>query len=347
MIKVEDLDFQELYNIEKDKILRYYERLGSRFKNLSQIQLVARFLVNQSIGSNYNDVYNTLIYFKDKIEEGKDVLDLAFEWIRAQKIRLEYKKYLSRAQYPFNNLSLAVDDCIFKFFLEYDNYIRSLLKNTIREYNFSVLYEIFFSPFDSKNLNIKDILDRHIDKVPTYFQGLNKIKTNIIVLRSGLSNIIVKDYENVLFARKEEKVKKELKFKPVKVVQPEKDNKFNGLLLERIIKTFCVRKIEISHKEIESGVSQFLSSYLKFGTLYHIDVFKDLLIRNLAEDLNSSLPEEYKKFNTLDNIRRSISNTINSFTRINKVKKLDGLAWKKDFTPVLKNYVIKFINSLQ
>jgi len=163
MIKVEDLDFQELYNIEKDKILRYYERLGSRFNNLSQIQLVARFLVNQSIGSNYNDVYNILIYFKDKIEEGKDVLDLAFEWIRAQKIRLEYKKYLSRAQYPFNNLSLAVDDCIFKFFLEYDNYIRSLLKNTIREYNFSALYEIFFSPYDSKNLNIKDILDSKKD----------------------------------------------------------------------------------------------------------------------------------------------------------------------------------------
>jgi len=344
---MEDLDFQGIYNIEKDKILRYYDRLKSQSKDLSQIQLVARFLVNQSIGSNYTDVYNTLIYFREKIEARKDLLDLAFEWIRAQKIRLEYKKYLARAQYPLNNLSLAVDDCIFKFFLEYDKYIRKLLKNGIREYNFSALYEIFFSPYDSKNLNIKDILDRHIDKVPTYFQGLEKINTNIIVLRSGLSIIIVKDYENVLFARKEEKMKKQLKFKQVKPIHTELETRFNGLLLERMIRTFCVRKIKMSLKEIESAVSQFLSSYFKFGTFYHIDVFKDLLIQNLAEDLNSSLPNEYKKYNSLDNISRSISNTITSFTRVNKVKKLDGLAWKKDLTPILKNYVTKFINSLQ
>lgn len=344
---MEDLDFQEIYDIEKDKILRYYERLESRFKNLSQIQLVARFLDNQSIGSNYKDIYNTLMYFRDKIEIGEDLLDLAFEWIRAQKIRLEYKKYLARAQYPFNNLSLAVDDCIFKFFLEYDKYVRKLLKRDIREYNFSALYEIFFSPYDSTNLNIKDILDRHIDKVPTYFRGLDKINTNIIVLRSGLSIIIVKDYENVLFARKEEKRKNQLKFKQAKVVQTKPENKFNGLLLERMIKTFCFRKIKMSHKEIESAVSQFLSSYFKFGTLYHIDVFKDMLIQNLAEDLDSSLSDKYKNPDTLDTIRRSISNTITSFTRINKVKKLDGLAWKKDLTPILKNYVTKFINSLQ
>ena len=214
---MEELDFKQVYNIEKDKILRYYERLKNQFKNLSPIQLTARFLVNQSIGSDYKEVYDTLLYFRDKIAESKELLDLAFEWIRAQKIRLEYKKYLVRAQYPFNNLSLAIDDCIFRFFLKYDKYIRKILKVDIREYNFSALYEIFFSPYDSKNLNIKDILERHIDKVPTHFQGLEKLNTNIIVLRSGLSVIIVKDYENVLFARKEEKMRKELKFKKKKL----------------------------------------------------------------------------------------------------------------------------------
>lgn len=217
MIKMEELDFEQVYNIEKDKILRYYERLKNLFKNLSPIQLTARFLVNQSTGTDYKEVYNTLIYFRDKIAGGRELLDFAFEWIRAQKIRLEYKKYLVRAQYPFNNLSLAVDDCIFRFFLKYDKYIRKILKEDIREYNFSALYEIFFSPYDSKNLNIKDILERHIDKVPTHFQGLEKLNTNIIVLRSGLSVIIVKDYENVLFARKEEKMRKELKFKKKKL----------------------------------------------------------------------------------------------------------------------------------
>jgi hypothetical protein len=44
--------------------------------------------------------------------------------------------------------------------------------------------------------------------------------------------------------------------------------------------------------------------------------------------------------------RRSISNTITSFTRMNKVKKLDGRAWKNNLTPILKNYVTKLINSL-
>lgn len=48
----------------------------------------------------------------------------------------------------------------------------------------------------------------------------------------------------------------------------------------------------------------------------------------------------------LDNIKRSISNTMNSFNRVNKVRKLDGLAWKNDLVPVLKNYMTKFISTL-
>ncbi len=151
---MEEPNFEKLYRIERDKLLRYYERLKSLYKNLGPIQLIGRFLINQSTGSSYNDVYETLLYFRDKIADDRELLDLAFEWIIAQKIRLEYKKYLIRAQYPYNNLSLAVDDCIFKFFLEYDRYLRKLFKEDIREYNFSALYEIFFSPYESKNLNI-------------------------------------------------------------------------------------------------------------------------------------------------------------------------------------------------
>ncbi|MFW9874073.1 MAG: hypothetical protein ACFFG0_13275 [Candidatus Thorarchaeota archaeon] len=167
---MEESDFEEVYSIEKGKILSYYERLKNLYKNLNPIQLIARLLVNQSTGNDYKEVYNTLLYFRDKIAEGRELLDFAFEWNRAQKIRLEYKKYLIGAQYPLNNLSLAVDDCIFRFFLNYDKYIRKLLRPGVREYNFSTLYEIFFSPYDSKNLNIKDILERHIDKIPTHFQ---------------------------------------------------------------------------------------------------------------------------------------------------------------------------------
>ncbi len=343
---MEKSDFKKLYKIEKDKLLRYYERLRNQFKNLGPSQIVARFLINQSIGSNYNDVYEILLYFRDKIVEGKELLNLAFEWIRAQKIRLEYKKYLIRAQYPHNNLSLAVDDCIFRFFLEYDNFIRKLLKENIREYNFSALYEIFFSPYESKNLNITDILERHIHNVPTHFQGMEKINTNIIILRSGLSVIIVKDYENVLFSRKEERERKELKFKKISVVIAKAEESFSGLSLDRLIKTYCVRKIEISQKEIENAVSQFLSSYFKFGKIYNFDDFKELLVQNLAEDLTSALSEKFRRTNNLEGVKGMLFNIMSSFRRVNKVGRLDGLAWKKDLTPILKSFMTKFINSL-
>jgi len=147
---MEKLSVQEIYKIDKQKLLRYYERIQNQLKNSGPTQIITKFLVNQSIGSNNDEVYETLLYFKSLLAEGKELLDLAFEWIRAHKIRLEYKKYLIRAQYPQNYISLAVDDCIFQFFLEYDNYIRSILRMDTKEHNFSALYEIFFSPYESE-----------------------------------------------------------------------------------------------------------------------------------------------------------------------------------------------------
>ncbi|MFX1373654.1 MAG: hypothetical protein ACFFCE_17525 [Promethearchaeota archaeon] len=343
---MDNLSIEEIYKIEKDKLLRYYERLKGQFNYAGPTQIIAQFLVNQSVSLNYNHVYNTLVYFRDKLQEENELLDLAFEWIRAQKIRLEYKKYLSRAQYPYNNLSLAVDDCIFKFFLEYDKYIRKLLKKDIREHNLSALYEIFFSPYESEKLNIEDILERHIDNVPTYYHEMEKLNTNIVILRSGLSIIIVKDYEDVLFARKEEKLKKENKLKKKEKNETEVEVEFKGLMIERMIKTYCISKEEITEKEIENAVSQFLSSYFKFGSLYNFDDFKDLLLQNLAEDIHSGLSEKLKQSNTLENIKYLILNVITIFRKTSKVKKLDGMAWKKDLTPVLKTFVLKFIDNL-
>ncbi|KKM83938.1 hypothetical protein LCGC14_1304230 [marine sediment metagenome] len=346
IILTEKSDFEKLYKIDREKILRYYDRLKNQLKNSSPVQIVARFLINQSIGSGYQEVYDTLLYFRDKIEEDKELLDLAFEWIRAQKIRLEYKKYLIRAQYPLNNLSLAVDDCIFRFFLEYDKHIRKLLKKDISEYNFSTLYEIFFSPYESKNLHVRDILERHIDKVPTHYQGVEKIDTNIIILRSGFSVIIVKDYENVLFSRREEKVRKELKYTKKTKPSQQVENKFEGYLIDRIIKTHCIRKIQITEKDIENATSQFLSSYFKFGKIYNFDDFKELLIRNLVDDIISAFPSNFKTFNTENKIKRSLSNVLNRFSRISKMRKLDGLAWKNDLQPILKNYMANIVKSI-
>jgi len=344
---MEEIDFNQLYKIEKDKILRYYERIKNQYKFSNPIDIVSKFLVNQSIGSSFKDVQDTLNYFNDKLANRKELLDLAIEWIRAQKIRLEYKKYLIRAQYPNNNMSLAVDDCLFKFFLQYDKYMRNLLKEDIREHNFSALYEIFFSPYESKNLNIKDILERHIDNVPTHFQDdLEKLNTNIIILRSGLSIIIVKDYVNVLQSRKEEKLKKEQKFAKQKMEKLQQENNFEGLLLERQIKAYCISKKEISDKEIENAVSQFLSSYFKFGTLYSFEDFKELLIQNLADDIYSGLTERLKRKNTIANIKYLILNVIALFRKIHQRKKLDGMAWKNDLLLYLTTFAIKFINNL-
>jgi hypothetical protein len=343
---MEQLNIEEVYKIGKDKLLRYYERIKNQLKNAGPTQIIAKFLVNQSIGSNYDEVYETLLYFNKSLANGKELLDLAFEWIRAQKIRLEYKKYLSRAQYPQNYISLAVDDCIFQFFLEYDKYTRKILRKDTKEHNFSALYEIFFSPYESKNLNIKDILERHIDNVPTHFDGIEKINTNIIILRSGLSNIIVKDYENVLYARREEKAKKDLKFTKRATYEIKPDTGFKGLLIERMIKTYSISRKKITEKEIENAVSQFLSSYFKFGTLYNFDGFKDLLVHNLAEDIYSGLTEKLKQANSLENIKYLVLNVITIFSKTVKSNTLDGMAWKNDLIPFLKEFILKFINNL-
>ncbi|MFW9874074.1 MAG: hypothetical protein ACFFG0_13280 [Candidatus Thorarchaeota archaeon] len=87
-------------------------------------------------------------------------------------------------------------------------------------------------------------------------------------------------------------------------------------------------------------------SYFKFGTIYHFDDFKDLLIQNLAEDITSALSEKYRKNNALDNIEHSISKILSSFNRVIKIQKVDGLAWKNDLMPILKSYMTKFISTL-
>jgi hypothetical protein len=132
-----------------------------------------------------------------------------------------------------------VDDCLYRFFLSYDEYIRNLFKKDIREHNFSALYEIFFNTFDEKSLIIEDIVQKHIHNIPSHYYGSNKINTNVMTLRQGLSNIIVKDYVNVLSARKEEEVSNSI---PVskKIIDESEDSN-----LEKIIKI----KNEITEKK--------------------------------------------------------------------------------------------------
>ncbi|MHA1106308.1 MAG: hypothetical protein ACTSPN_11430 [Promethearchaeota archaeon] len=339
---MECIEFEKRYKIDKERLISYYDRIKRQFKDQDQLSIITKFLFNQSIGSSYDDIYGILLYFKDKIIIGKSLLDFALEWIRAQKIRLEYKKYLIKAQYPQNNLALAIDDCIFRFFLDIDVYLRTLIKKNIQEYNFSALYEIFFCPYDTKNLNIEDILLRHMHNVPTHFYGNSKINVNIIILRSALSNLIVKDYEDVLFSRKEEETMKNKQSMNIKS-KKEIIYEFKGSLLERMIKTYCINKKQIAHSEIEKAVSQFLSSYLRFGSFYKFTGFKDNMIKCLAEAIICGLTDNKKNQIQKNHLESVISNALMEFNKINL--ELDGLALKNDLTPILRDIVIHLINT--
>jgi hypothetical protein len=342
---MENIEFENRYKIDKERLISYYNRIKRQSKDQDQLSMGAKFLFNQSIGLSYDDIYSILLYFKDKIIIEKSLLDFAIEWIRAQKIRLEYKKYLIRAQYPQNNLALAIDDCIFRFFLDINRYLRMLIKNDIQEYNFSALYEIFFSPYDTKNLNIEDILLRHMHNVPTHFQGSNKINVNIIILRSALSNLIVKDYEDVLFSRKEEEIMKSKQLSENIKSKKKIFYEFKGSLLERMIKTYCIGKKQIVPSEIEKAVSQFLSSYLRFGSFYKFAEFKDEMIKCFAEDIICGLTDNIKNKLQKDHLETLISNALTEFNKIDSDLKLDGQALRNDLTPILKDLVIRLMNT--
>ena len=343
---MEEIELEQEYKIDKDRLYNYYTRIRNKSQHEPPIKTVAKFLINQSIGKSVIEVLNILRFYEDKLEIGKEILDFAFEWIRAQKIRLEYKKYLIRAQYPSNDFKLAIDDCISLFFLMFYTHIRNMLKKDIKEHEVSALFEIFFSSYDAKNLIIEEILTNHKAKAPTFHEGNKRIDTKIITLRSGLSQIIVKDYERVLFSRKEERQKKEMKDATIYSTVKKEITEFSGARLERIIKTYCIKKHEIGTKEIESSAMNFLNSYFMFGKFYKYEEFKDILIKSLAEYMHSGLTEKFKKSNNIDELKEIISNALIDFRTIHKIEVLDGAAWVNDLNPVLKKIVFNFIDNL-
>ena len=188
---MENKSFEQIFKIDKKRLNTLYERIRHQSAALPQTEIVAKFLQSQSVGNSYSQVIMVLNYYKEKIRETVSVLDLAFEWLRGQNIRLEYKKHLNKAQY--HDLDLAIDDCIFLFFLQYDRHLRQLLKEDIKEYEVSALYETFFSP-DNKNINIIKVLQEHKSIVPTFFKETKRIDTSIITLRNGLLEVIKEDY---------------------------------------------------------------------------------------------------------------------------------------------------------
>ena len=189
---MEEKDLEEIYKIEKKRLDSVFERIQNQSPDLSYIDLVAKFLVSQSIGYSYSQILKILNYYEDRIFEDFDMLKFAYEWIRAQKIRFEYKKHLINAQYP--NLEIALDDCIICFFLDYDMHIRQFFKEDIKEFELSTLYEIFLANPNEKKISFSKILEKHRNRVPTFFKGVKRINTSIITLRSGLLDVVKSDY---------------------------------------------------------------------------------------------------------------------------------------------------------
>jgi len=120
---------------------------------------------------------------------------------------------------------------------------------------------------------------------------------------------------------------------------------FKGSLLERMIKTYCISKKQIVHSEIEKAVSQFLSSYLRFGSFYKFAEFKDNMIKCFAEDIISGLTDNVKNQVQKDHLETLISNALMEYNTRNSDLELDGQALKNDLTPILKDIVIRLINA--
>ncbi len=340
----EQEEVDNLFTIDEERLASYYHRMKQKFQNLSNLQLAAKFLSSQSIGTTSHEVLEILRHFENKLTFNREIFDFTLEWIRAQKIRLEYKKYLVQTNYPNDDLALAIDDCISCFFLNYDRFLRKLLEKEIKEYEIAALYEIFFNDYVAEVLKIEDILNKYEKNYPQSSSD-EPLHINIITLRMGLSNVIVKDYVNILYSRKDN-IRKKNSLPAINVDTTEYDGKFRGTLLERIIKTFLIKKGTLEPKELEKSIEQFLNSYFKFGQFYEYPEIIDVLVQSLTEDILTGLTDNFKPLYQESYLKMLISSELREREDLEKYKKLDGIAWINDLKPILKNFLMKFIDRL-
>ncbi|MFX1497864.1 MAG: hypothetical protein ACFFBH_10080 [Promethearchaeota archaeon] len=307
-------------------------------KNSNTIEIIAKFLDNQSIGSSIIVISEILTYFEKQFSKDNDLLDFAFEWIRANKIRLEYKKYVNIRD--FKAYTIALDELIFLFFLKYDEILRPLFKDTIEEYEFTTLYQIFFNPKQSTPVNLIALLEKNKARVPSVTINGERINTKIHTLREGLSDMIKDDYEEGLPS-------------DIKIIKYDKklsnenatENDFDGTMIERLIKFYCFQKRKIDKKEFTLAINRFLSSYLQFNKFYNFDEFKEKLISSFVDFITSGLTQNYDNI-SIETIQNELSLVIVNFEKNLQDTRLKGKAWIEDLKPVLQNFVEKFIDQL-
>jgi hypothetical protein len=333
-----------IYFIDETRLRKHFSRIESVNTQLNKEDLIVKFLINQSIGISQESMSEILSYFEEKLIEEKILLDFALEWIRATKIRFEYKKYLAKAQ--FKNEELAIDECIFLFFLEYDKYIRNLFIKDIKEFEIGTLYEIFFSPKVTSVINLEDILQKYKIQIPTIFFENERININIVTLRTSLSGIIKNDYHSISNKAYPKVKVSDMKFIPESKSLLEKDEEsFCGPLLERIIKSYCLTKNEDSLSELESAISQFLSSHFKFGKLYEYNNFKAKLKTDFIDLVYFSAPDYVQEKLELEDLKDLIEAILKECESKFIDQRLDGSAWKNDFQPLLLKFLKKVLDS--
>ncbi|MFX0007051.1 MAG: hypothetical protein ACFFA7_05585 [Promethearchaeota archaeon] len=335
---MEDILFNKLYRIDKERLLSNFQRIQNMNKDLSLKKIIAKFLENQSIGTQNDQILDILKYFQKKLANDKKLLDLAFEWIRANKIRLEYKKYITLNEYKSYNT--ALDDTIFLFFLKYDKYLRSLFKSDLEEYEFSTLYQIIFNLKQSKSINLTELLEKNKVEVPSILIHGEKLNTTIYTLREGLSEMIKSDYNEGLPSDI-----KIIDYGKKGAVEEVIDRDFDGTMVERLIKFYCFQRRTIDKKEFTMAINQFLSSYFQFGIFYDFIEFKEKLISGFVDYIYSGLTENYTD-RSIESLKNEFSVEIDEFEKNLEHPRLKGKAWIEDLKPILQNFIEKFVNCL-
>ncbi|MFX1575272.1 MAG: hypothetical protein ACFFB0_21260 [Promethearchaeota archaeon] len=335
---MEEIQFNKLYKIDKERLSSNFQRIQNLNKDLNLKEVIAKFLDNQSIGNQKDQILEILNYFENKLSNDKELLDVAFEWIRANKIRLEYKKYIILNNYK--SYTTALDDAIFLFFLKYDKYLRELFKSDMEEYEFCTLYQIIFNLKQSESINFIALLEKNKTKIPSVIILGKKYNTTIHTLREGLSDMIKNDYNEGLPSNI-----KIINYGKKRTIENAIDRDFDGTMVERLIKFYCFQRREIDKKEFTMAINQFLSSYFQFGLFYNFNEFKEKLVSSFIDYIYSGLTENYAD-QSIDSLKNEFSLAIEEFEKNLKQPVLKGKAWIEDLKPILQNFIEKFVNSL-
>ncbi|TFF97364.1 MAG: hypothetical protein EU547_04475 [Promethearchaeota archaeon] len=334
----ENIDIKALYPIDENRLSEYYLRVKKRYSENNQFEIGARFLISQSIGTDKLEIIPILEYFEKNNPFGSKIIDFIIEWIRAQSIRLEYKKYLIRADYPEDSKDLAIDDCISRFFVKYDKYVRNLVNSNTSDYILATLYFIFFFDYRSE-LNFTQIVADFKKEIPPKL--FDDISINTYTLRLSLSKIIAKDYKGVVVSRKMEVNQRMETQNTIKATNKAniRDLEFKCSLLEKTIKTYFIKKEKVDPKAINNATTQLLNSFFRSGELYEFLDFFQILIDALTDTIYDSLIDEFKELYHKNRLRKLIRDVLVSAKDIEEIEVLDGIAWINDLTPIINNLI--------